>query len=222
MIYCEIGGGSIIEVKCICICKRFIASACAAQEAASQPARGPPDPPLQHNLSSPEFREAMQQAIGEPRGVIDRVVASAELPFGPTDPHNPLCKPLWDRRRVAVVGNGPLSDADREDIGACDGVVRFNLLNNLRWGLECTDVWVTRFSPVADNHSEGYWVCTFLHLLVYPRTTGCDGMHIFYKLGIDILDMLWLGSYLGVLLPWRIWVRQCKYLLSSLDSQVQL
>jgi hypothetical protein len=104
----------------------------------------------------------MNQAIEEPRGAIDRVEASVDLPFGPSSKANPLCKPLWGKHRVAIVGNGPLSDSDRKDIQTSNVIVRFNLLNNLRWGIERTDVWLTRFSPVADNHSEGYWGIAYL------------------------------------------------------------
>ncbi|GAB4817505.1 hypothetical protein N2152v2_004551 [Parachlorella kessleri] len=47
--------------------------------------------------------------------------------------------------QVALVGNGPLSVSQREDIGGADCIIRFNQLHNRQQG-ERTDVWFVRGS----------------------------------------------------------------------------
>ena len=63
----------------------------------------------------------------EPPGKVPRIDATVGEPLGAHDPkHSPLCRAFQAPgvRSVAVVGNGPLNDAQRKEIDTFDVVVR--------------------------------------------------------------------------------------------------
>lgn len=65
--------------------------------------------------------------LQEARGLVPRLNASVEQPFGPHDIElSPLCAAFRTPgvKTVAIVGNGPLDHAQRKDIDACNVVVR--------------------------------------------------------------------------------------------------
>lgn len=64
-----------------------------------------------------------------------RLNASAEMPLGPSDmDRSPLCTAFRSPRTVALVGNGPLDQAQRSEIDSCDVVVRWAVTKSL---LDC-------------------------------------------------------------------------------------
>ncbi|KAK9918770.1 hypothetical protein WJX75_006764 [Coccomyxa subellipsoidea] len=100
----------------------------------------------------------LQTVLKDPPGVVPRLNASVEIPLGPSDmDRSPLCTAFRSPRTVALVGNGPLDQAQRSEIDSCDVVVRFNLMNNWRRFKEKVDVWVIRYSTEA---TLSYWGIT--------------------------------------------------------------
>ena len=65
--------------------------------------------------------------LQEPQGKLPRVNATIDAPLGMHDPENsPLCTAFREPgvKAVAIVGNGPLNDAQRKEINTFDVVVR--------------------------------------------------------------------------------------------------
>ena len=65
--------------------------------------------------------------LQEPQGKLPRINATIENPLGEHDPENsPLCTAFREPgvKAVAIVGNGPLNDAQRKEIDTFDVVVR--------------------------------------------------------------------------------------------------
>ena len=63
----------------------------------------------------------------EPPGKLPRLNATVHQPLGEYDPErSPLCVAFRQPgvRKVAIVGNGPLNDAQRKEIDSFDVVVR--------------------------------------------------------------------------------------------------
>ncbi len=63
----------------------------------------------------------------DPPGKVPRINATVGEPLGARDPeHSPLCRAFQAPRvrSVAIVGNGPLNDAQRKEIDTFDVVVR--------------------------------------------------------------------------------------------------
>ncbi|KAK9809048.1 hypothetical protein WJX72_008410 [[Myrmecia] bisecta] len=57
-------------------------------------------------------------------------------------------------KNIAVVGNGPVTSEQRDQIQHADRVVRFNALNN-RLMQEASDVWIVRYSGKPPSHFWG-------------------------------------------------------------------
>lgn len=63
----------------------------------------------------------------EPPGKLPRLNATVQQPLGVYDPeHSPLCAAFRQPgvEKVAIVGNGPLNEAQRKEIDSFDVVVR--------------------------------------------------------------------------------------------------
>ncbi|CAK0785519.1 hypothetical protein CVIRNUC_008729 [Coccomyxa viridis] len=106
------------------------------------------------------FAKELEDALDDPPGKVPRINATVGEPLGARDPeHSPLCRAFQAPRvrSVAIVGNGPLNDAQRKEIDTFDVVVRFNLMNNWARFKEKLTVWVIRFSTEARMK---YWGLT--------------------------------------------------------------
>ncbi|KAK9788855.1 hypothetical protein WJX73_009926 [Symbiochloris irregularis] len=138
---------------------------------AGQPAKQQPPVP-QRDLD--EYLAFLLAAQGR----CTRLEGSMLTPLGPSPPFNPLCQAVTrsNASSIAIVGNGPLSQKDRDDIQRCDVIVRFNLMNNWVRYKERVDVWVMRFSSEALHR---YWGLTNFHLPDANRA-------------IDMVQAVWL------------------------------
>ena len=76
-----------------------------------------------------------------------RINATVGEPLGPHDPeHSPLCRAFQAPgvRSVAIVGNGPLNDAQRKEIDTFDVVVRSAPAASHKFSASCrTTCWLT-------------------------------------------------------------------------------
>lgn len=63
--------------------------------------------------------------VQEAPGNITKAAATKQLPFGNGTADNPACQHFHGKRTIAIVGNGPLSDAQREEIETLDIIVRY-------------------------------------------------------------------------------------------------
>ncbi|CAL5224360.1 g7034 [Coccomyxa viridis] len=144
-----------------------------------QSKKGKPHEAYIFDLKSDRFAQELEAAVNEPPGKLPRLNATVQQPLGEYDPeHSPLCAAFRQPgvRKVAVVGNGPLNDAQRKEIDSFDVVVRFNLMNNWRRFKEKLTIWVIRFSTEARMK---YWGLTNL--------SAVDARNV-----VGLLKALWL------------------------------
>ena len=62
--------------------------------------------------------------LQEQGNVIPKVPVSLELPLGEASFENALCRPYWMKPVVAIVGNGPLTAAQRDRIEEASVIIR--------------------------------------------------------------------------------------------------
>ena len=76
-----------------------------------------------------------RQCLQEPPGKLPRLNATVQEPLGEHDPeHSPLCGAFRQPgvAKVAIIGNGPLDDAQRKEIDTFDVVVRCSVCPCIR------------------------------------------------------------------------------------------
>ena len=93
-----------------------------------------------------------------------RINATVGEPLGPHDPeHSPLCRAFQAPgvRSVAVVGNGPLNDAQRKEIDTFDVVVRSGTCSLSALGSKSHDMLLVMLHLCANVHEAAHQhVCT--------------------------------------------------------------
>ena len=72
-------------------------------------------------------------SLQERGAIIPKVPISLDMPLGEASFANNLCRPYWKKPLVAIVGNGPLTNGQREDIASAPVVVRLK---------SSTSVWI--------------------------------------------------------------------------------
>lgn len=88
----------------------------------------------------------------DPPGVVPRLNASVEMPLGPSDmDRSPLCTAFRSPRTVALVGNGPLDQAQRSEIDSCDVVVRWAVTSSLP---DCCPLHLVLFLSACVRYSD--------------------------------------------------------------------